>query len=676
MPATWPDLWGSLDTAHHTPWLPLMRLALPTALVLTAAPHLAKPVRRLAHWSVLLAAVAAVPWGLATPTGAVAALVLAVAAAGLVHLALGSCQGRPSLDEVAVALDALGVSTRHLGAADRQTTGLFVVDAVEADGSALVVKVYGRDAQDTQLVRGLWRTLWFRQPGSPPWSGRRQQVEHEGFVTLLAQQSGVTADRVVTAGSAGFGDALLVLAPAGRSLAATPSAWSRPVAEQAWALLALAHQAGIGHGQLDDQHLLLVDAGLSLADFRGAVVPVSPERRRRDEAQLLVTTALALGAEVAVEVARAARGVDGLTALLAYVQLPALTPHQRDQRKQADLDLAALRQVAADQAGVEAPQLERLHRVTARSVIQVVLLLVAFFALANAFAGLDLDQLRSQLATAVWWLVVAGFGVAQLTRFAQAFSLMGASPEPLPMRPVYFLQLAQSYLGLAVPSSAARIAVSVRFFQRSGLTTGSALAVGALDGFAGFVVQVVLLVSILVLTPATLELELDGSTPAAGLVRLMAVIVGLGLAAIVVLLAVGPWRRRILGRLRVLVGEALEAIRGLGSPRRLALLFGGNAASEVLFALSLGAFTAALGYPLSLVELLLINLTVSLLAGFLPIPGGIGVMEGGLTLALARAGLPEETAFGAVIMYRLSTYYLPPIWGFFSLRWLERNQYL
>ena len=96
----------------------------------------------------------------------------------------------------------------------------------------------------------------------------------------------------------------------------------------------------------------------------------------------------------------------------------------------------------------------------------------------------------------------------------------------------------------------------------------------------------------------------------------------------------------------------------------------------MLFAAALGAFVAALGYPVSLTELILINVSVSLLAGVLPIPGGIGVVEGGLTFGLVRAGVPEDTAFAAVIMYRLATFYLPPIWGFFALGWLERNKHL
>ena len=29
-----------------------------------------------------------------------------------------------------------------------------------------------------------------------------------------------------------------------------------------------------------------------------------------------------------------------------------------------------------------------------------------------------------------------------------------------------------------------------------------------------------------------------------------------------------------------------------------------------------------------------------------------------------------------MIFYRLASFYVPPIWGFFALRWLERNKHL
>jgi uncharacterized membrane protein YbhN (UPF0104 family) len=240
---------------------------------------------------------------------------------------------------------------------------------------------------------------------------------------------------------------------------------------------------------------------------------------------------------------------------------------------------------------------------------------------------------------------------------------------------VYALQLAISYIGLAVPSAAGRVAINIRFFQRHGLPPGSAVAIGAIDGFSGFVVQATLLLTMLLFTAASLDVDLSSAAPS-GLLRLLLMVVAIGLVVVVVLLLVPRWRKAIFGRLGELLHDAFTAIRGLRSPRRLALLFGGNLATEVLFAVALGAFTRAFGASLGLGDLLFVNMTVALLAGMLPIPGGIGVTEGGLIYGLTRAGMEEEAAFAAVILYRLATFYLPPVWGFFALRWLQRNQHI
>ena len=103
-------------------------------------------------------------------------------------------------------------------------------------------------------------------------------------------------------------------------------------------------------------------------------------------------------------------------------------------------------------------------------------------------------------------------------------------------------------------------------------------------------------------------------------------------------------------------------------------MIGANVASEVILAFTLQTFARALGYNVGFAEVLLITVSVRVLAGIVPIPGGIGVAEGGLAFGLVRAGLPDEVAFAVVVLYRLATFYLPPVWGFFSLRWLERKQ--
>ena len=58
---------------------------------------------------------------------------------------------------------------------------------------------------------------------------------------------------------------------------------------------------------------------------------------------------------------------------------------------------------------------------------------------------------------------------------------------------------------------------------------------------------------------------------------------------------------------------------------------------------AIGIPSACVGIP----ELLLVNITVSLFAGIVPIPGGIGVVEGALIFGLARHGVPEEAASAA-----------------------------
>ncbi|MCB1038693.1 MAG: flippase-like domain-containing protein, partial [Acidimicrobiales bacterium] len=67
-----------------------------------------------------------------------------------------------------------------------------------------------------------------------------------------------------------------------------------------------------------------------------------------------------------------------------------------------------------------------------------------------------------------------------------------------------------------------------------------------------------------------------------------------------------------------------------------------------------------------------INVTVALFAGLMPVPGGIGVSEGALVVGLTAAGVDQAVAFAVAITYRLCTFYLPPIWGGVAFRRLER----
>jgi uncharacterized protein (TIRG00374 family) len=132
------------------------------------------------------------------------------------------------------------------------------------------------------------------------------------------------------------------------------------------------------------------------------------------------------------------------------------------------------------------------------------------------------------------------------------------------------------------------------------------------------------------------------------------------------------WRGRVLDALH----KAWAATAALRSPTKLLQSFGGNLLSQVLFAVALGACAKAFGEDLPLSSLVLINTVVTLFAGLLPVPGGVGVSEAGLALGLTRAAVPSETAFAIALTYRFATFYLPPIWGLRSYRWMTARHYL
>jgi uncharacterized membrane protein YbhN (UPF0104 family) len=521
----------------------------------------------------------------------------------------------------------------------------------------------------------MWRWAWYRDAGTPRSFGRLAQAEHEAFLTLLAAQAGIRTDRVVTASATEENDVLLVLGRTGYPLAEAADRWSTALVAESWRALRQLHDNGISHGQVDDARLILDGDTLGFADFRGGTIAPAPDRLRSDQAQLLVTTALAVGTEPAAAAATRALDRDELAAMLPYVQLPPLTARQRSNVRASRLNLDVLRKRVAEHAELPAPELQRMSRVTLSSLLQTVLLIAAFFALAAGIGGLNFDLLGKQLSHATWWLIVAGALLVQVTRFTNAISLTGASPEPLPLGPVYALKLAMGYVGFAVPAPGARTAVGVRFHQRHGMAAGTALAVEGLDGLAQFCLQAILLISLLTFTSASLELDLGAAIPDK-LTLLLVVVLAAVVAAGITLAVREKWRRAIIGWIRRLASEALHAARGVHSPRRLGMLFGGNLATELLFAFSLLMIVRGFGYHVGLAEILFINISVSLLAGVMPVPGGIGVVEGGLAYGLVGAGMTEEAAFAAVLLYRLATFYLPPIWGYFALRWLESNNHL
>jgi uncharacterized membrane protein YbhN (UPF0104 family) len=666
-------LMDGLTATGPPPVYPAVRVALASALIATTAPHLGRPIRRLGRWVIALGSLGVVALGISLPLGVVSGLAIGLGSAALVHLAFGSPGGLPSLDQVRASLEELGVEVVGLRAAELQPKGVAFLRAETPHGSPLVIKVYGRDAWDGQLLTSTWSYLWYRDEAPALTISRRQQVEHEAFVTLLAERSGVPVLPVIAAGVAGARDGVLVLEVEGRPLGELgPEEVTEELLADLWRALSAMQDAGIAHGGLDGQRLAVVgDGSVRIGDFQAASASATPQALLSDQARLLVTTALITGDDRWAPAALASLGADGLTEVLPYIQPAALSRSTRRSLKDAGHDLDAIRDRAAAEAGTEPPKIEPLRRVTIGSVLTIALLLLAAYFVFTAIANVGIDQVVEELKQADTAWLWAGLLIVPLVPVAESFGTLGATTLPLRLGPVIVLEYAIQFIALAVPSSAARIAVNVRFFQRQGAPAAQALTIGLIDSVFGFVVQVLLLIVIVVSGLVTLDLSLDGLNvdPTGKLLVLVGILV---VAAVVVAFTVPRIRRPIAAR----IGEARPALAVIRSPIKLAGLLGGNFVAQFLLALILGATVVAFGESATLAELLLTNTLVSLFSGVMPIPGGIGVSEAAIAFCLTAIGIPGATAAAIAIVFRLLTFYLPPIWGGFAMRWLRKQAYL
>jgi uncharacterized membrane protein YbhN (UPF0104 family) len=304
-------------------------------------------------------------------------------------------------------------------------------------------------------------------------------------------------------------------------------------------------------------------------------------------------------------------------------------------------------------------------------VLLMAFLVFAAYLLISQLAEIGFRTIADELDKADPAWVILGLALAQSTFIPSGVSVRGAVRTPLALLPCVVLQSAIKFVNLTVPSSAGRIGMNLRFLQRMGVPRAEAVAAGAVDDVSNTIVQGSLFLLTLPFVDVNVDTsQLQGEGPDGRLIA--AVVVALVVSGVVAL-AVPKVRAKV-------VPEVRSALSGLWSVARVRSkrveLFGGTIGSELLYALALGAICLAYGVNLNLAELIFVNTAASVLSSLIPVPGGIGAAEASLSAALIMLGVDESTAFAVAITQRLCTFYLPPIWGYLSLRWLSNKGYL
>ena len=658
---------------------PLVRIAVVTAVVAAASPYLGRPARWLGYLVVVGMAPTAIYLGIASPNDVIAGIALGVAAGALVHLVFGSPGGRPTTQQVALALASLGVDAEHLELAPVQTLGRTLMLADDPQGP-LTVTVLGRDERDARFLNKAWRFLFYRDSGPTLFHSRLQEVEHEAFILLRAEREGVHTPEFVEVGQAGPDAAVLVTrGVAGRTLAElAPDEVTDDILRSVWEGVARFQHAGIAHGRLDPTNVHLDDAGeVVFVGWRNASVAAPRNRLGADVATLLFTTSLIVGDDRAVAAALAALGTEEMGASVPFIQPPVVRRDLRKGLKGVKKSFDALRGAVATATDVEVPELEKLRRVSRR---QVVMFAAAAFGL-WAIIGMvgDPAELWDTVQNADWAWVALAFGFWGFVEIGYSVSMLGAIPpaNDVPFGPLTILQVASAFLNLITSGMIAQFVMNTRFLQKRGVEVPTAVSASAVPPIAYTLVQILIVVVALLFghTAGFSLSDLGGSDSSGGgndFGIVLLCIVGF-VVAIGVVLLVPKLRNKVMPTVRTTTHNLWTVFT---SPRKIVYIFGGSILTQLMYTLILASCLKAYGGSLPLADILIINTFVSLFGGLIPVPGGIGVFEAGLMAGLTAFGVPPAIATAAVLTDRLVTAYIPPIFGYFSINWMTKHDYL
>ena len=660
---------------------PVTQLAVTIAVVATALPYLSRPVHRLVSFLVGVAALAAVSGGYALPVNAVSSMVLGWGVAAALHLAVGSPLGLPSAAEVTEWVADLNLTVRDITRSPGQVWGVEQFTGQDQAGGTIELAVYGRDASDARMLAKLWRFCLYRDSGPTLILDRMQQVEHEAYLTLMAGRAGVLVPEVLAAGRFGpSNDAALVtrlpdgppLSQATDTIVADTIVADATLDELLLTVLRL-RAAGIAHGALGSDTIILAAEGICVRSFRRASSPAPASRLDSDLAAVLAAMAVRVGIERTA--AAAARVLDADLALsaLVHLQRAALDPatvavlqHQKDL-------LPRLRTAVASETGIEVPKLSEQKRISWTNLLFAVGSLIGIWAIIGVLS--DASGSLEVIKGASWGWVALAFLFAQLPVVSEAWALIGAVVGQLPFGRCVALETSNTFTSL-VGGNVAVFALRVRFFQRQGYDAEAAVSSGAIVSTASWTAETLLFLAAIGFAAGNFHVPSDSGGNQGIVWIVIAVILAVGIT--LALIALVPRLRRLASRqIRPHLLTIWVNIKAIATePRKIFYVLAGSTLAQLLVILALGASLHAVGEQASIATLITVNTLAAIIGGAVPVPGGAGVVEAGLIAGLTSAGIPQEQAVAAVFIQRLFTAYLPPIWGWVTLAWMRRREYV
>jgi uncharacterized membrane protein YbhN (UPF0104 family) len=637
--------------------------AVAAALATVASSDVSRRTRRALWAAVWAVAGARVYSGAHLPLDVVGGAALGWALGAGVHLARGTTGHVPQVATVIAGLARAGVHVHSLRPlhADARGSVPFVDDAPHG---GLFVKAVGRDQRDADLLFRVGRWLAFREVGDEaPLATAKQQIEHEAYLLLAAARAGARVPELLTTAEADAGVWLLAERLVAGSDASEAPVLGEDVLADIWRQVLALRAARIAHRDLRLANIVVgAEDEAWLVDFGFAQAGATDTQLAHDVAELLASTATAVGAARAVAAARAAVGLDALREAAPLLQPLALSAATRRQLAARPGALATLH---ATMAAAGAPVDPRpMLRIRLRPAMLIAVAAGGYVTHHLLIGAVGAGAVGAQLSDSRWRWVAAATVTGLLPFLFAALGLSAAAGQGLALGRTIASQLASALASRGVPTGSGSTDVSTAYLCAAGMRPVDAEDAVHLTRAAGLAVHIVGIVA-----AAGLALA-DGLRVAEPPRRATALVAALVLAISAGLVGWLPASRRAVVRAAV---QRLGLIRRLRPDSRSIRLLLAQLALTATLALSFLAALRAVSVSVPIAAAVALYLVSWALAAGGPLPGGLGVLEPALAAGLMVLGVPAAPAVAGVLVFRAATYWVPLVPGAFAYRRLRRQ---
>lgn len=587
----------------------------------------------------------------------------------LIRYLVGTPTIRPSLEQIKNALkegklDVIKIAQISDGLEGRKFA------AYTKDGKDLLILVRDRDRDGAGVIFSWLRSLFINSGKEFNGFSIRRRVEQASLMSFAFESAKINTPKLILVREIEFNSILAAYERvSGMDLAQYLKTFGDvkdATLEHILEMVSLMHKNDIVHRNLSAGNILLSDSGqiFLLNPYRGNIAANQLEKRI-DLAEILITLAILTSPKRIITIAKKVFGNKKVASSLPALQTVAMS---RNTRRALHENKNTLKNLRKELGQVE-PNMKyediQFGRINYRNIVLAAVSIVALYLLVPQFSQVDFLGVISQ---ASWsWMLVA-LGAKILSYLVSAANLLAFVKQKISYVRTTIAQLSASFATLVTPPTLGTVAINVRFLQQAGVKASQAGATVGVVQVVTFLVHIALLLIMAVIAGSQSDLSFRPNEN-------LLIFLVLTILFLVILLSVNDVRNWLFSRVKPFLEQVAPAFNVvIQEPIRLMLGAVSALTLNLIYIVAFYASIKAFGGEISFATAAFVYLAGATIGQLAPVPGGIGAVEATLIAALTATGLPSGIALSGVLLYRVVTFWLPVLPGWFAFAYLQKQK--